>query len=109
MISLLSCAYNVEEDLYPPVACDTTTISYSTDISPIIINRCYDCHDEQAVPSGIRLDGHANLKNMVDAGRLIGVLRHENGFSPMPKDRGLLPECEILQIERWVLDGTPNN
>lgn len=109
ILTLISCAYNVEDELYPPDACDTTAVSYNADISFIIMSRCYDCHDTQAVPSGIRLDGHENLKNQVDAGRLIGALRHLNGFSPMPKDRGFLPECEILKIEKWVLDGTPNN
>ena len=109
LLTLGSCSYNVEEELYPPDECDTTTVSYSEDIAPIIVTRCYECHDQQAVPSGIRLDGHANLKNIVDAGRLIGALRHENGFSPMPKDRGSLPECEILKIEKWVQDGALNN
>lgn len=109
LLTAISCAYNVEEELYPPDECNTTSLSYSVDIAPIIETRCFECHDEQAVPSGIRLDGYDNLKAMVDIGRLLGAIRHESGFSPMPKDQGKLPECEILKIQQWVQDGALNN
>lgn len=109
LLSFIACAYNDEETLYPPDTCDTSQVTYSLVVAPIIESRCYDCHDQLAVVSGIPLAGYDNLKNMVDAGRLIGALRHQVGFSPMPKDRPALPECEILKIENWVAQGAPNN
>jgi len=108
-LSIVSCAYHVEDELYPPDVCDTINVTYSGTIAGIIMTQCFDCHDAQALESGIPLEGYTNLKSMVDANRLIGALRHLNGFSPMPKDRGFLPECEILQIEKWVANGAPNN
>lgn len=107
--SMFSCTYNNEEELYPPVVCDTTHVSYLETIEPIIIHNCYECHSGTEPISGFSLEGHANLKAKVDDGRLIGAIRHMVGFSPMPKDRPSLPDCDILKIEKWVSDGAPNN
>ena len=105
-LGVMSCEYHNEEELYP---CVPSTVTYSATIVPILEANCYECHDSQAIPSGIVLEGYNNLKVMLDAGRVIGAIRHQSGFSAMPKDRGFLPECEILQIEKWVSEGYPNN
>ena len=105
----ISCAYNVAEELYPVETCDTTNVTYSQTITPILVQNCYECHGGRAQVSGIPLEGHTNIKNMVNAGRLIGAIRHQPGFSFMPKDRAALQECDILKIEKWVALGAPNN
>ena len=106
---MMSCEYNNEEELYPMQMCDTTSVTYQAVIVPIVTQFCYECHSGSAPISGILLEGHANLKAMADAGRLIGAIRHLTGFSPMPKDRTSLPECEILKIEKWVNEGALDN
>lgn len=106
---MISCTYNNEEELYPPGVCDTTQVTYLQTIEPIIIHNCYECHSGNEPISGFSLEGHANLKAKVDDGRLVGAIRHMVGFSPMPKDRPSLPECDILKIEKWVSEGAPNN
>ena len=108
-VIMISCTYNNEEELYPVEKCDTTHVTYSASIVPIIEQNCYECHEQAAPISGIPLEGYANIKAMVDAGRIIGALRHQVGFSAMPKDRPSLPECEILKIEKWIADGAPDN
>lgn len=109
LMSVMSCEYNNEEELYPAGTCDTTTVTYAATIVPILATNCYECHDADAIPSGIVLEGYDKIKLMIDAGRLIGAIRHQQGFSAMPKDRGSLPECEILKIEKWVNEGYHNN
>lgn len=56
-----------------------------------------------------------SLKMRVDPGRpwnsflvdkLRGRLKHGE-MEPMPLDQGLLDECEIREIERWILAGAP--
>ena len=106
--NMMSCAYNNEEELYPEM-CDTTNVTYQAVILPIVTQKCYECHAGNPPSSGIDLEGHANLKAKADAGILVGVIRHLPGFSPMPKDRGFLPECEMLKIEKWVSLGSPDN
>ena len=107
--SLSSCVYDDAETLYPSMPCDTTNVTYSLVISPIIQQHCSECHGGDAIISGIPLDGYDNLKGMVDAQRLIGAIRHQNGFSFMPKDLPALAECDIEKIEHWVALGAPNN
>lgn len=109
LLVLNSCVSNVEEELYPPETCDTTQVTYSGTIAPIIELNCYACHEGEQSVSGIPLNGYNNLKAMVDAGRLVGSLRHLDGFSPMPQNASALPECELLKIEKWVDDGAPDN
>lgn len=106
-----SCEYDNAETLYPPAPCDTTMVTYTLTVAPIISTNCLnpDCHGGTAQISGIPLDGYDNLKVQVDNVRLIGALRHENGFSFMPKNTTPLIECDIEKIERWVLNGAPNN
>lgn len=109
MVFLSSCAYNVEEELYPSDTCDTTEVTYSLTIAPIIVLHCFECHGGLATVSGIPLEGYSNLKKKVDDGRLPGAIRHQQGFSPMPQNAPALPECVILKIEKWVADGAPDN
>lgn len=106
---LTSCTSNNEEELYPSGTCDTTNITYQNTIVPIITQQCYECHGGSAEVSGIPLEGHQNIKAIVDAGRLVGAINHQVGFSPMPKDRPKLNECDIMKIETWVNAGAPNN
>lgn len=108
MVLSQSCEYDVEETLYPQM-CDTTQVTYTLTIAPLVEARCTPCHNAEAIESGIPLLGYDNLKAIVDAQLLLGVIRHDNGFKPMPDGRAMLPDCEILTFERWVADGALNN
>ncbi len=105
-----SCAYHIEEELYPPVTCDTLNVTYSGTILPILEHNCYECHDNANVQvSQIPLEGYSNLIIKINDGKLIRAIRHLSDASPMPKDRPALAECDILKIEKWVADGAPDN
>jgi hypothetical protein len=106
-----SCKYDNVEELYPMPPCDTTMVTYSLTVAPIISTNCLEpeCHGGTAQVSGIPLEGYDNLKLSVDSGRLIGSIRHESGYSFMPKNTTSLRECDILSIEQWVHEGAPNN
>ncbi|MEP6646498.1 MAG: hypothetical protein ABJC12_05375 [Saprospiraceae bacterium] len=110
--SFWSCAYHVEDILYPPDTCDTTNVTYSGTILPIIEQFCYDCHSNANVGvSQIPLEGYDFLIVKVNDGKLIKAIRHSDpaNVSPMPKDRSALEECNIEKIEKWVSQGAPNN
>ncbi len=103
------CYYDSEEDLYPQSECVTTNLSYLSDIQPIVQSRCYGCHSAAANLGGITLESYEELKNYIDSGQLEGVINHESGYSPMPKDQPKLPSCEIDKIAAWIADGALNN
>lgn len=109
-LSVEGCYYDNEEDLFGGTSnCDTTTVTYAGDVAPILINRCYVCHETGADGGGIVLNGYDNTKIWIDNGRLLGSIKQEAGFSPMPKGAAKIPSCEINTIEAWVRNGAPDN
>jgi hypothetical protein len=103
------CYYDVEEELYPDTGCRVQNMSYQADILPILTSRCYVCHSAAANNGGISLEGYASLQRYVDNGQLLGAIRHDGGFSPMPKNAPQLPACQIEQIQAWIATGAPDN
>lgn len=110
-LTLSNCTYNSEEDLYPPPTngCATEDMSYTTDVLPIIEANCYVCHDAEANNAGINLEGHANLVVRINDGSLLGTMRHEMDWAPMPVGAPMLAECQIEKISAWADQGALNN
>lgn len=105
-----SCYYDVEDELYPQAApCDTTNVTYSNTVWPIINSNCTSCHSGSAPAGNIRLEDYNDISAAANNGSFLGVIKHEPGWSPMPKGGGKLNDCEIAQIETWVNQGAPNN
>ena len=104
-----SCYYDVEEELYPSLECQTAAVTYSGTILNILEQACYGCHDRASNFGNVTLEGYDNLRTLVDNGMLLGVIRHEPGFSPMPKNRAQLIECDIEKVEAWINGGALNN
>lgn len=110
MILLLpSCYYDVEEELYPSLECETFNMTYSGHIEPIINANCYSCHNAASNFGNVTLEGYNALISYVNNGQLLGVIEHENGFSPMPKNQPQMINCEIEKIRAWITDGALNN
>lgn len=113
-IATTGCYYDKEEILYPQNECDTADVKYSAQITYIISNNCYDCHSNTAAPisgGGQSFEGYANISGYLttSAITLISSINHSVGFTPMPKDRPKLSECDIRTIEIWIENGFPNN
>ena len=105
-----SCYYDKTYDLLPGVEpCDTTSFNFSGVIKPIMLQYCMDCHSTENHSAGVILDTYEGTKLIANDGRLLGVINHESGFSPMPKNLPQLDPCNIRIIELWVEDGAPNN
>src|SRR5688500_16126905 len=98
VLLLAGCYYDNREDLYPAIAsasCDTTAVTYSGKVLSIIQTNCYVCHGSGSTLGNVNLDGYANLKTYADNGKLVGVIEHQNGFSPMPQGGNKLADCDI--------------
>jgi len=108
------CYYDNEETLYPSQGCDTAVVKYSQQVTGILTNRCYECHNNANAPiagGGVSWEGYANLSGYLNTGAsyFMQCLKHSVGANPMPKDRPKLSECEIRTIEIWIENGFPNN
>jgi len=111
IVSILSsCYYDNAEDLYPQSPeCDTLNVTYSSTIAPIMSASCNDCHGESFANANVRTDNYDDLKTIADDGRLWGTVNHESGYSPMPKDRPKLNDCDLKKIEIWLDNGALND
>ncbi|MEO8588274.1 MAG: hypothetical protein ABI432_02810 [Flavobacteriales bacterium] len=106
-----ACTYDKADELAEPAgACDTTNVTYTGTIVPIMITRCAlpGCH----VPGGNGtgdLTTYAGVQNHVLNGKLLAAVQHTTGAIPMPPDGSMIPMCDILRISAWIQQGAPNN
>jgi hypothetical protein len=91
--------------------CDTTgTISYTTQVKPILQTWCNGCHGGTAqAGAGIVLSTYSGVKSAVDNGSLVGSINQNSGYSPMPKNGNTLSACNLATIQKWVDAGAPAN
>ncbi|MCA9022002.1 MAG: DUF1549 domain-containing protein, partial [Planctomycetaceae bacterium] len=83
-------------------------------IRPLLINHCYDCHSEDSIESGLRVDTFAGLViggergPAIVAGKpaeslLISAVRHSGQLHMPPKDK--LSQKAISDLTEWIRDG----
>ncbi|MBK9731416.1 MAG: hypothetical protein IPO83_09020 [Chitinophagaceae bacterium] len=89
--------------------CDTTNVTWSGVVSPILQTYCTGCHNAANASGGIILSEYGGAAAVALNGKLVGTITFANGFSQMPPSGTMMPSCEITQITKWVNDGAPNN
>lgn len=95
------------EDFYCD-ACDTAVFTYTLAVMPIMESYCNRCHNDTRSDGGVSLQGYDKMKVAADDGSLLGTITHSEGFPLMPQGAPI-PDCEIIQIEKWITDGAQNN
>lgn len=85
--------------------CDTTNITFSKNVQPIIQNNCIGCHSGSAASGGILLTNYNEINTRVQSGQLLGAIKHEFGYANMPDGQPQLNQCLIDQIEIWIKNG----
>ena len=109
LLSGAGCNFDNEEDLYPDTGCKTDDVTYSAVIAPIMQANCNVCHAAGIQLGGVILDSHNKVLVQVNNGRLLGAIKREPGFSPMPQNQPKLPDCTIEKIEVWIQNGALND
>ena len=108
-----ACYYDSEEDLLAGSICDTTTVSYTNDIDPILNDFCYVCHsiaNADISGDGYILETYDELLSSTNGDDLINVIDWVTGGpANMPKSGSQLPSCERAKIRKWVTQGQLNN
>ena len=108
-VATTSCYYDKEEILYPQSVCDTTNVTYSSSVVPILVSNCTSCHAGNTPSAGIKLDAYADVKIQVTNGRLWGSVSHAKSYSAMPKNGNKMSDCNLTKIKKWIDAGAPNN
>lgn len=101
-----ACYYDNEQEQYGVNQCDTTAVSYSTNIKPIIEQNCISCHAPGGAQETAPLVTYDQLKNYATSGALVD---RTNGTSSLMPPSGKMSNCNLLFIKAWVDAGAPNN
>lgn len=110
-IALLStatgCYKDSKEALYPSGPCDTTNITWSKDIQPIVNSSCATsgCHDAATASGSYALNTYAGVKTIADNTRLLATIE----AGTMPKNSSKLDDCTINKVRRWINQGALEN
>lgn len=91
------------------VECDTSNVTYSGTMVPILQTNCLGCHSNAGTSGGILLNTYGTVKEQVNNGRLWGAVSWQSGFSPMPKNASQLSDCDLAKIATWISGGAVNN
>ncbi len=86
--------------------CDTSNVTFKNNVDPIFQTYCYGCHSAGNTSGGIDLTNFSQLALLIDNGSLLGSIRHDAGFIPMPQGGNKLSDCEINTIAIWARDTT---
>lgn len=89
--------------------CDTTAVTFSLVISPLITNNCQGCHSGGDPAGGIQLTNFLQIQTQALSGALHGAISHSAGYTPMPYNQPKLSQCKIDQIRIWIENGAPND
>ena len=120
-----ACSYtntnNLPQPALPP--CELpTTISYQTDVLPILQKECYSCHDaahyQDSPPNGsgsaLNMENFSQLQSysLAASGHnglavLVGSIRQDPNFVGMPFGKAKIDRCEIAILEAWCAAGAP--
>lgn len=113
LVGVTACSYSNGDPDEAPRPCDVSAqaVTYAGVISPIFDANCRACHGSSVAStrgSGIDLGDYQNLSRYPVVS-LLGSIEHTAGYSPMPKGRAKLSECDIQRIRAWISAGKPNN
>ncbi len=89
--------------------CDTTNVSFSQTLSPVINTFCKGCHSGTNPSAGIGLDTYNGVKTVALNGKLYGAIAWSTGFQKMPQGGNKLDACTISQFKSWIDAGAPGN
>lgn len=104
--SLSACRFDKEDELYGKDECETSDVSFSKDIFPILQTRCSTpgCH-VQGGGSAVLFENYTQVKAKADDGKLKQRVVVQKDMPPGQP----LTACQLKFIEKWLDIGAPNN
>jgi hypothetical protein len=119
LLLMLGSCYNDKYDKLYPVAsttCDTTSISYTNDVAPIITAYCAisgGCHNASGdvATGGLDYTVFPILQSQATTDLIVADINGTpgRGHSAMPLNLPKLSQCNINKITRWINEGAPDN
>jgi len=88
-------------------SCDTTNVTYTNFINPLLANRCTGCHSGANPSGGLKLTNYAETKASASGGKLYGSIAHLAGYKAMPQGGAALTSCYVDKVKAWINKGMP--
>ena len=86
--------------------CDNANVSYEGQIKNLFAScAIVGCHNAGSLEGS--LANYQDAKTFPKMTRMLGALRGQVGFLPMPQGGTKLNECDISKIEKWINLGFP--
>jgi hypothetical protein len=85
--------------------CDTTGVTYTKFIQPVIANQCLGCHATASTGGGTLLNTYDQVKASALTGKLYGDIAYQSGFNPMPKGGAQMSPCFQKKFQAWIKAG----
>lgn len=109
LLILNSCLY--DKQIIPTICVveKDTAISFKNDVFPIIKSQCLECHNAKNHSDGIVIENYLQISESAKIGELYDTVVSVNGYPPRMPKGGLLSDCEVATIKKWIDQQTPNN
>ena len=88
--------------------CDMSSVTYSSDIEPIINTYCVGCHAGNSPSGELKLTNYTEVTDAVTNRSLWETIDYQSGFSAMPPNEQM-NDCNVDKITHWINIGMPNN
>ena len=112
-----SCYYDNLDEMHPEGGLisdcdpDTTSVTYTKDIAPIMLLNCgsdnNSCHKVASTNNKDISLANYNVVSTIIPTQLLSSITHDDpgNVSFMPKDGGILSDCKINKIKAWINQG----
>ena len=85
----------------------TSTISYKSDIAPMMNSYCTSCHQPGNAKGGYDLSTYSGVTS--NTSKVLASMLHNSGAKPMPEDANQLSDDLLKKMYCWVNQGAKNN
>jgi hypothetical protein len=102
--AVIACKTPKETAATPKPDCSNSTVTYATDIKPIMEANCTKCHNKNN-KAGYNFFTLESVKEAASKGELLGTIKHLKGYAAMPKMASKMDQATIDKIECWINNG----
>ena len=105
----VGCYYDNIERKYNQSGCDLTSVSWTSDVKPLVDQFCVACHQGSSPAAGLLLEGYQDVKASVLQGEFsIRINKPSSDPLKMPPN-ALIDSCSIEKINIWIANGALEN
>jgi ribosomal protein S16 len=89
-------------------AIDTTNITFSKTIFPLLQTNCVGCHQTGLASGGVLLNSYDNISTYIANKRIWGAINYVSGYVAMPPTEKMT-DCQLAIIKKWIDNGAKND